>query len=74
MQGMLPTHLNRKVRSLMGQISVDLSARVQDLKTRTRSGERKGLSFPRYFTARLEPGRTPYDECRWKSHRQHRQR
>ncbi len=49
----------------MGQISVDLSARVQDLKTRTRSGERKGLSFPRYFTARLEPGRTPYDECRW---------
>ena len=24
-----------------------------------------GVSFSRYFTARLEPGRTPYDEVRW---------
>jgi ribonucleoside-diphosphate reductase alpha chain len=49
----------------VGQISVDLSARVRDLKAATNASERKGLSFPRYFTARLEPGRTPYDECRW---------
>jgi len=26
---------------------------------------KSGLSFPRYFTARLEPGQTPYDEIRW---------
>ncbi|MEJ5369842.1 MAG: vitamin B12-dependent ribonucleotide reductase, partial [Bryobacteraceae bacterium] len=24
-----------------------------------------GVTFPRYFTARLEPGKTPYDEIRW---------
>ena len=32
-----------------------------DIKTRT------GVSFPRYFTARLETGRTPYDEIRWET-------
>jgi ribonucleoside-diphosphate reductase alpha chain len=25
------------------------------------------VSFPRYFTARLEPGKSPYDEVRWES-------
>src|SRR5512140_1077888 len=24
-----------------------------------------GVGFPRYFTARLEAGRTPYDDVRW---------
>jgi len=27
--------------------------------------ERTGITFPRHFTARLEPGRTPYDEVQW---------
>jgi ribonucleoside-diphosphate reductase alpha chain len=27
--------------------------------------ERIGVSFPRYFTAKLEPGKTPYDDIRW---------
>ncbi len=45
----------------MGQLSVDLSTRVNSLNDR----KRQGLSFPRYFTARLAPGRTPYDEVRW---------
>jgi ribonucleoside-diphosphate reductase alpha chain len=45
----------------MGQLGVDLSARVDELK----SGKRQGLSFPRYFTAKLAAGRTPYDEIRW---------
>ena len=49
----------------MGQLSVEVSARVQERKMKSNPGERKGLSFPRYFTAKLEPGRAPYDECRW---------
>jgi len=48
----------------MGQLSVDLSARVQEVRVKSKQ-EREGLSFPRYFTSKLEPGRTPYDECRW---------
>ena len=48
----------------MGQLSVDLSGRVQEVRVKSMP-ERKGLSFPRYFTAKLEPGRSPYDECRW---------
>src|SRR5579872_6988990 len=27
--------------------------------------ERKGVSFPKYFTEKLEAGRTPYDEIVW---------
>jgi ribonucleoside-diphosphate reductase alpha chain len=48
----------------MGQIGVDLSTRSLDVE---KSGTRKrtGLSFPRYFTARLEAGKTPYDEVEW---------
>jgi ribonucleoside-diphosphate reductase alpha chain len=49
----------------MGQLSVELGARVQERKAKSNPAERKGLSFPRYFTAKLEAGRTPYDECRW---------
>jgi ribonucleoside-diphosphate reductase alpha chain len=49
----------------MGQLNTDSSTRVEDLSVKAQSTERKGLSFPRYFTARLETGRTPYDECRW---------
>ncbi len=49
----------------MGQLSVELGARMPERKTKSNPVERKGLSFPRYFTAQLEAGRTPYDECRW---------
>jgi ribonucleoside-diphosphate reductase alpha chain len=27
--------------------------------------QRKGVSFPKYFTQNLEPGKTPYDEIAW---------
>jgi ribonucleoside-diphosphate reductase alpha chain len=27
--------------------------------------ERTGVSFPRYFTLKLEPGKTPYDQITW---------
>ncbi|MGJ5816450.1 vitamin B12-dependent ribonucleotide reductase [Paludibaculum fermentans] len=49
----------------MGQLSVDLSAHIKTFRRNLRKEERTGLSFPRYFTARLEAGRTPYDEVRW---------
>ncbi len=37
------------------------------LKTRQALTPTGGVSFPRYFTARLEPGRSPYDEVRWET-------
>lgn len=49
----------------MGQLSVDLSAHSAQFRRNLRKEERRGLQFPRYFTARLEAGRTPYDEVRW---------
>ena len=48
----------------MGQLTVDLSAKME-LLTKTEKTEQKtrtGISFPRYFTSRLEAGKTPYDE------------
>ncbi|HPT29033.1 MAG TPA: vitamin B12-dependent ribonucleotide reductase, partial [Bryobacteraceae bacterium] len=49
----------------MGQLSVDATARFSHVRRNLKKEERTGLSFPRYFTARLEPGRTPYDEVKW---------
>src|SRR6201997_5206108 len=49
----------------MGQLSVDLSAKIEALNTRTTA--KKGIPFPRYFTARLEGGKTPYDEIQWET-------
>ena len=51
----------------MGQLSVDLSAKIDLLKTRPATRIRTGISFPRYFTSRLEPGKTPYDEVQWET-------
>jgi len=48
----------------MGQLSVDLSTKVHDMPA-GRHDNGKGLTFPRYFTAKLPADRTPYDECRW---------
>jgi ribonucleoside-diphosphate reductase alpha chain len=50
----------------MGQLSVDLSTRIKDLPLTSKPiSERRGVSFPRHFTSRLEAGRTPYDEMQW---------
>jgi len=37
------------------------------LQTQTTQPSNTGVSFPRYFTARLAPGKTPYDEVRWET-------
>jgi ribonucleoside-diphosphate reductase alpha chain len=51
----------------MGQLSVDLSAKIETLKTKSSAKTKSGLAFPRYFTARLEAGKTPYDEVQWET-------
>ena len=51
----------------MGQLSVDLSARIEALRSRTSAKTRTGIAFPRYFTAKLEAGKTPYDEVQWET-------
>src|ERR1043166_4817121 len=50
----------------MGQLAVAMSARMEELKT-PETKTQAGVSFPRYFTARLAPGKTPYDEVQWET-------
>src|SRR5262245_55365839 len=51
----------------MGELAVKLSARLEAMEAKTTVPTRTGISFPRYFTSRLEPGRTPYDEVQWET-------
>ncbi|HEY9141883.1 MAG TPA: vitamin B12-dependent ribonucleotide reductase [Bryobacteraceae bacterium] len=51
----------------MGQLSVGLSAKMESLETHSTQPTKTGVPSPRFFTARLEPGRTPYDEVRWET-------
>jgi len=52
----------------MGQLSVDLSAKIESLKTKSnRKPARPGVHFPRHFTAKLAPGKTPYGEVQWET-------
>jgi ribonucleoside-diphosphate reductase alpha chain len=39
--------------------------KLKDLRRPLPVAERVGVEFPRHFTARLEAGKTPYDEVRW---------
>jgi ribonucleoside-diphosphate reductase alpha chain len=43
----------------MGQLS------VKELRRSLKKEERTGVSFPRYFTAKLEAGATPYQQISW---------
>jgi ribonucleoside-diphosphate reductase alpha chain len=40
---------------------------MEPVDTETTTEDRPGVAFPRYFTARLEPGKTPYDEVQWET-------
>src|SRR5690242_1613134 len=51
----------------MGQLSVDLSAKMEVLKAKITAKTGHGIAFPRYFTARLAAGKTPYDEVQWET-------
>jgi ribonucleoside-diphosphate reductase alpha chain len=50
----------------MGQLNVSLATKIKEHRSRRRE-ERTGVSFPRFFTAKLEPGKTPYDQVTWQS-------
>ncbi|MGD0131524.1 MAG: vitamin B12-dependent ribonucleotide reductase [Bryobacteraceae bacterium] len=53
----------------MGLLAVDLTNRISELQPTAKkalpANQRKGVSFPKYFTQKLEPGKTPYDEINW---------
>src|SRR5215468_1593526 len=49
----------------MGQLSVGVAMKLKDVRQPVQVADRFGVSFPRYFTAKLEPGKTPYDEVAW---------
>ncbi|MGO9971105.1 MAG: vitamin B12-dependent ribonucleotide reductase [Bryobacteraceae bacterium] len=49
----------------MGQPAVAFAKIETVLNTQTPS--QTGVSFPRYFTARLEADKTPYDDVRWET-------
>src|SRR5713101_6395854 len=51
----------------MGQPAAALSAKIGLLKTEDQKRTRTGVQFPRYFTARLDAGKTPYDEVAWET-------
>jgi len=49
----------------MGQLAVDVAVKIASIKQALPVAQRRGVVFPRYFTAKLEAGKTPYDELRW---------
>ncbi len=48
----------------MGQLTVTPPQSKTSLRT-LRKEERSGVSFPRFFTAKLDSGKTPYDQVNW---------
>src|SRR5580698_4660888 len=52
----------------MGQITVDLSSKLEVLQHEIHPKQiSAGVAFPRYFTARLEAGKTPYEDVQWET-------
>ena len=43
------------------------SAKMELVDTANTTKNKTGVSFPRYFTSKLEPGKTPYDEVQWET-------
>src|SRR4029078_3812240 len=50
----------------MGQLAVGISAKMEEVITKDPK-TKAGVAFPRYFTSRLEAGKTPYDEVQWET-------
>ena len=48
----------------MGQLGVGVAMKL-DIRRPVPVADRVGVAFPRYFTAKLETGKTPYDEVAW---------
>src|ERR1051325_717548 len=51
----------------MAHPATALSAKMESLKTEDQKRTRTGVQFPRHFTARLQAGKTPYDDVAWET-------
>ena len=51
----------------MAQTATGLSNKTKDLTRIQKKEQRVGVAFPRYFTAGLEAGKTPYDVINWET-------
>ena len=51
----------------MGQLAVALGAKIPQGRRSLSHAERVGVNFPRYFTAKMDEGKTPYDEIVWET-------
>ncbi len=51
----------------MAQPAIALDAKIESLKAQENKRTRTGVQFPRHFTAKLEPGKTPYDDVVWET-------
>ncbi len=49
----------------MGQLTVNLAPKIKELHRSLKKEERTGVSFPRFFTSKLDPSTTPYDQIQW---------
>src|SRR5258708_19423883 len=43
------------------------SAKIGLVDTKTTTKNKTGVAFPRYFTSKLEPGKTPYEDVQWET-------
>ena len=50
-----------------GPASNRFDVKIELLKAQENKKTRTGVQFPRHFTARLEAGKTPYDEVQWET-------
>src|ERR1700685_2311777 len=48
----------------MGQLGIGVAMKA-DIRRPVPVADRVGVNFPRYFTTKLEAGKTPYDEMAW---------
>jgi ribonucleoside-diphosphate reductase alpha chain len=51
----------------MAKLSANVNQEMNSTTNSNDSKTRTGISFPRYFTARLGAGKTPYDEVQWET-------
>ena len=51
----------------MAQPAVGVSGKMEPVDSEAMTENGPGVAFPRYFTARLEPGKTPYDDVQWET-------
>src|SRR5262252_558431 len=48
-------------------MAASTSAKITVVDTKTTTKNKRGVTFPRYFTNKLEAGKTPYDEVQWET-------